>query len=759
MAQKDIQSVLQEDRVFPPSNAFVQQATLKAAELQSMYDKAASDYVGFWADLAAAEIDWKKPFTVPLDDSRAPNFRWFTDGQLNVSHNCLDVHLARRGDKVAVIFEGEPGDVRKLTYAQLHQDVCQFANALKAQGIGRDDRVIIYMPLIPEAIVSMQACARIGAVHSVVFGGFSANAVKDRIEDAGAKLVITADAGWRGGNAVELKAAVDKALSEGCDSVQRVIVYRRTGTPCEMRAGRDVWWHDAISGKPVSCDPEWVDAEHPLFLLYTSGSTGKPKGIQHCSAGYLLNAKLTTRWAFDLKDDDVYWCTADVGWVTGHTYVAYGPLAAGATVFMYEGAPTFPDGGRFWKMCQTYGVSIFYTAPTAIRALMKLGDAVPGKYDLRKLRVLGTVGEPINPEAWMWYHRVIGGERCPIVDTWWQTETGAAMMAPIPGVTATKPGSCTKPLPGIFADIVDEDGRPVRTPDAGGYLVIKRPWPSMLRTIWGDNDRYIKTYWEKFRNRYYVAGDSARRDKDGYYWIMGRIDDVLNIAGHRLGTMEIESALVAHPKVAEAAVVSKPHDIKGESAFAYVVLNVPKPRGAAAKVLIDELRGWVGDQLSPIAKPDEIRLTENLPKTRSGKIMRRLLRAVARGEEITQDMSTLENPAILDQLRGVDSDGPAKAAAAPTKTVKQAAKKSAKKVAKKTAKKAAKKIPAKAVKKATKRAVKKAAKRPAKTAARAAKPTSAAQRKAVTRKSAPKTKFAPKRAKPSRPKGSARRKK
>jgi acetyl-CoA synthetase len=721
MAQRDIQSVLQEDRIFPPSKAFVEQATLKAAELQSMYDKAAADYVGFWADLAVAEIDWQRPFTVPLDDSRAPNFRWFTDGQLNVSHNCLDVHLARRGDKVAVIFEGEPGDVRKLTYAQLHQDVCQFANALKELGVGRGDRVIIYMPLIPEAIVSMLACARIGAVHSVVFGGFSANAVKDRIEDAGAKLVITADAGWRGGHAVELKAAVDKALSEGCKSVQRVIVYRRTGTPCEMRAGRDVWWHDATAGKSVSCDPEWLDAEHPLFLLYTSGSTGKPKGIQHCSAGYLLNAKLTTKWAFDLKDEDIYWCTADVGWVTGHTYVVYGPLAAGATVFMYEGAPTYPDGGRFWKMCQTHGVSIFYTAPTAIRALMKLGDAVPGKYDLRKLRVLGSVGEPINPEAWMWYHRVIGAERCPIVDTWWQTETGAAMMAPIPGVTATKPGSCTKPLPGIFADIVDEDGRPVKTPDAGGYLVIKRPWPSMLRTIWGDNDRYIKTYWEKFKNRYYVAGDSARRDKDGYYWIMGRIDDVLNIAGHRLGTMEIESALVAHPKVAEAAVVSKPHDIKGESAFAYVVLNVPRPQGAAAQALINELRGWVGDQLSPIAKPDEIRLTDNLPKTRSGKIMRRLLRAVARGEEITQDMSTLENPAILDQLRGLAPAPSAKPVAAPKKAAKPAAKKAAT-------------TPAKAPKKVLRNAPRKAAKRRlVKKAKRAAKP---ANRKAAVRKAA-----------------------
>ena len=678
MAQKNIQSVLQEDRVFPPSAAFAKQATLKAAELTRMHARAADDYVGFWADLAAAEIEWYRPFTIPLDDSRAPNYRWFTDGRLNVSHNCLDVHLAARADKVAIIFEGEPGDIRKLTYAQLHQEVCRFANALKAQGIAQGDRVIIYMPLIPEAVVAMLACARIGAVHSVVFGGFSANAVKDRIEDAGAKLVITADAGWRGGQHVELKAAVDKALAEGCESVEKVIVYRRTGTACGMRPDRDLWWHDAIAGQRVVCEPEWIDAEHPLFLLYTSGSTGKPKGIQHSSAGYLLNAKLTTKWAFDLKDSDVYWCTADVGWITGHTYVVYGPLAAGATLFLYEGAPTFPDGGRFWRMCQAHGISIFYTAPTAIRALMKLGDALPAKSDLRKLRVLGTVGEPINPEAWMWYHRIIGGERCPIVDTWWQTETGAAMMAPVPGVTATKPGSCTQPFPGIFADIVDEEGRPVKKPNAGGYLVIKRPWPSMLRTIWGDNERYIKTYWEKFNNHYYVAGDSARRDADGYYWIMGRIDDVLNIAGHRLGTMEIESALVAHPKVAEAAVVAKPHEIKGESAFAYVVLNVPRPQGAAAIALTEELRAWVADQLSPIAKPDEIRLTDNLPKTRSGKIMRRLLRAVARGEEITQDMSTLENPAILEQLRGAVPATAAKPSAAKQPAVPQ---KSAKKQA------------------------------------------------------------------------------
>jgi acetyl-CoA synthetase len=662
MAEKDIQSVLQEDRVFPPSARFRKAAALQADELQAMYAKAERDHVGFWADLARAEIEWHKPFTVSLDTDRAPNYRWFTDGRLNVSHNCLDVNLRERGGKTAIVFEGEPGDVRKLTYAELHGEVCRFANALKDIGIGRGDRVVIYMPLIPEAVVAMQACARIGAIHSVVFGGFSSNAVKDRIEDAGAKLVITADGGWRGGHALELKRAVDKALADGCPSVQNVIVYRRTGGDCPMRAGRDHWWHDAVSGQSAACEPEWVEAEHPLYLLYTSGSTGKPKGIQHSSAGYLLNAKMTTRWVFDLKEDDVFWCTADVGWVTGHTYVAYGPLAAGATILMYEGAPTFPDGGRFWEICEAHGVTILYTAPTAIRALMKLGDAVPAKYDLRKLRLLGSVGEPINPEAWMWYHQVIGAGRCPIVDTWWQTETGAIMMTPLPGDTPTKPGSCTKPLPGIFADIVDDEGRPVAKPDGGGYLVITRPWPSMLRTIWGDNERYLSTYWEKFQNRYYVAGDSARRDKDGYYWIMGRIDDVLNVAGHRLGTMEIESALVAHPLVAESAVVGKPHEIKGESVFAYVVLNVPRPEGTAAKSLIEELRAWVGEQLSPIAKPDEIRLTDNLPKTRSGKIMRRLLRSIARGEEITQDMSTLENPGILEQLRG-GSAAPVPAAA------------------------------------------------------------------------------------------------
>ncbi len=644
--------------MFPPPKAFAKNAGLKPAALAALHAKAAEDYVGFWADLAVAEIAWHKPFTVPLDDADAPNYRWFADGELNVSLFCLDANLAARGDKTAILFEGEPGDVRTLSYRQLHADVSRLANALKSRGIAPGDRVVIYMPLIPEAVVAMQACARIGAVHSVVFGGFSANAVKDRIEDAGAKLVITADGGWRGGGRIELKKAVDKALAEGCATVESVIVYRRVGGACDMKPGRDHWWHDTIAAESDHCDPVWVGAEHPLFLLYTSGSTGKPKGIQHASGGYLLNAKLTSRWTFDLKDTDVFWCTADVGWVTGHTYVAYGPLAAGATIVMYEGAPNYPDGGRFWKICEDHGVTIFYTAPTAIRALMKMGDATPARYDLSKLRLLGSVGEPINPEAWMWYHRVIGKGRCPIVDTWWQTETGAIMMTPVPGVTATKPGSCTKPFPGIFADIVDDEGRPVKQADAGGYLVIKRPWPSMLRTIWGDNQRYLDTYWSRFQNRYYVAGDSAHRDADGYYWIMGRIDDVLNVAGHRLGTMEIESALVAHPKVAEAAVVAKPHEIKGESVFAYVVLNGERPTGAAAAALIASLRDWVGEQLSPIAKPDDIRLTDNLPKTRSGKIMRRLLRSIARGEQITSDVSTLENPAILEQLRGVPDAAP-----------------------------------------------------------------------------------------------------
>jgi acetyl-CoA synthetase len=661
MADKNIQSVLLEERTFPPSPAFTARARIKPADLESLHRRAREDYVGFWAELGARELTWQTPFTVALDGEHAPNYRWFTDGRLNASFNCLDIHLSERGHKTAVIFEGEPGDVRRLSYRELHAEVCRFANALKAQGVGAGDRVIIYMPLVPEILVAMHACNRIGAIHSVVFGGFSAPALKDRIEDTEAKVVITADGGWRGGQAIELKAAADKALASGCRSVKKVIVLRRTGKKVAMQPQRDLWWHDAIEGQAPACEPEWVPAEHPLFLLYTSGSTGKPKGIQHATGGYLLGVKLTTQWIFDLRDDDVFWCTADVGWVTGHSYVAYGPLAAGATIVLYEGAPNVPDGGRFWKNCQTHGVTVFYTAPTAIRALMKLGDALPAKYDLSRLRLLGTVGEPINPEAWIWYERVIGKGRCPIVDTWWQTETGAILISPVPGVTATKPGSCTRPLPGIDADIVDDHG--VSVASAGGYLVIRKPWPSMLRTIWRDNARYLSAYWEKFNNRCYVAGDSAHRDKDGYFWIMGRMDDVLKVSGHRLGTMEIESALVAHPRVAEAAVVGKPHDVKGESVFAYVVCRGPRPSGDTS-ALVKELRNWVGEQLGAIAKPDDIRFADNLPKTRSGKIMRRLLKSIARGEEITQDVSTLENPAILEQLRGAEPAPPPKSAAA-----------------------------------------------------------------------------------------------
>jgi len=681
MAHEDIQSVLLEERSFPPPAEFAALARIRRADADALYKQAGADYLGFWSELARRELVWQTPFTETLDDSRAPNFRWFSDGRLNVSYNCLDVHLAERGHQTAIVFEGEPGDTRRLSYRELHAEVCRCANALKAQGVRRGDRVVIYMPLVPEIVVAMQACARIGAIHSVVFGGFSATSLKDRIEDAGAKLLITADGGWRGGKVTELKVAADQALAAGCPTIERVIVYRRTGNPVPMNARRDVWWHDAVEGQPPVCEAEPVEAEHPLFLLYTSGSTGKPKGIQHSSAGYLLGAKLTMQWVFDLRADDVFWCTADVGWVTGHSYVAYGPLAMGTRIVMYEGAPTWPDGARLWKICQEHGVTIFYTAPTAIRALMKLGDELPARYDLTRLRLLGSVGEPINPEAWMWYQRVIGGGRCPIVDTWWQTETGAIMISPLPGATATKPGSCTRALPGIAADIVDNRGRAVTRADTGGYLVIRKPWPSMLRTIWGDNQRYLNTYWRKFQNRFYVAGDSARRDKDGYYWIMGRIDDVLNVAGHRLGTMEVESALVSHPRVAEAAVVGKPHEIKGEAIFAYVVCRGERPTGDTRAFVI-ELREWVSKELGAIAKPEEIRFADNLPKTRSGKIMRRLLRALARGEEMTQDISTLENPAILDQLRGVESHRPPAAAA---KSRRQPARRARSTAAKKTA--------------------------------------------------------------------------
>ena len=652
MSGIEISSVLTENRLFKPSAEFTAKARLKPDDLKALYQQAEDDYEGFWANQAKQHIDWHTPFTKTLDDSNAPHFRWFTDGSMNVSYNCIDRHLENKAEKTAIIFEGEGGDVQHISYQQLHDDVCQFANALKTKGVQKGDRVVIYMPMVPEAVVAMQACARIGAIHSVVFGGFSAESLRDRIEDARAVMLITADGGTRGGKIVELKEAADKALANGCDSIKHVIVLKRSGHTINMQDNRDTWWADAIADQSTDCIPEWVNAEDPLFLLYTSGSTGKPKGIQHSSAGYLLNAITTNLWVFDLQDHDIFWCTADVGWITGHTYVAYGPLAAGATIVMYEGAPVIPDAGRFWKMCEQHKVTIFYTAPTAIRALMKFGDEFPNKYDLSSIRLLGTVGEPINPEAWMWYHTVIGKERCPIVDTWWQTETGANVLSPIPGVTATKPGSCTLALPGMDVDVVNEEGISITEANTGGYLVIKKPWPSMLRTIWGDDQRYIDTYFPKFDGKYYLAGDSARRDADGYFWIMGRIDDVLNVAGHRLGTMEVESALVAHEAVVEAAVVGRPHDVKGEAIVAFVICKGDRLVGEEAEKMVAELRNWVSEQIGPIAKPDDIRFADGLPKTRSGKIMRRLLRTIAAGEEITSDISTLENEAVVAQLQG-----------------------------------------------------------------------------------------------------------
>lgn len=646
---QNIESILHEDRVFPPPAEFTQQANVTPELYQQMLKKAEEDYEGFWVDLAKEKLDWSKPFTQGLDESRAPHFAWFADGELNASYNCIDRHLQEKEEKIAIIFESDEGKVTHYTYKELHDEVARFANVLKAQGVEKGDRVVIYMPMIPQAVFAMQACARIGAIHSVVFGGFSAEALKDRIEDAGAKVVVTADGGRRSGKVVPLKSAVDEALEKGADCVRKVIVYQRIGETIAMREGRDIYWHDAEAGMSNYCDPVMVEADHPLFLLYTSGSTGKPKGVQHSTGGYLLNAYLTNEWVFDLKDKDVFWCTADVGWITGHTYVAYGPLAMGMTIVMFEGVPTYPDAGRFWQVCQDHGVTVFYTAPTAIRALMKFGDDIPNQYDLSKLRLLGTVGEPINPEAWMWYYTVIGKERCPIVDTWWQTETGAHMIAPLPGVTSLKPGSCTLPLPGIDAAVLDEQGNEIPH-GSGGLLVIRKPWPSMIRTVWGDNERYQKTYFGEFGDYTYVVGDSARRDDDGYFWIMGRIDDVINVSGHRLGTMEIESALVAHTQVAEAAVVSRPHDVKGEAIVAFVVLNVEIPEGEARQALVQTLRDWVAKEIGPIAKPDDIHFGTNLPKTRSGKIMRRLLRTIAKGEVITQDTSTLEDPSILNQF-------------------------------------------------------------------------------------------------------------
>jgi acetyl-CoA synthetase len=653
MATSTIESVLQEKRVFPPAAPFVKQANISGMEAyRKLYAEFERDFEGAWARLARETLAWSKPFTNVLDETKAPFFRWFYDGELNASYNCLDRHLKTQPDKTAIIFEADDGKVTKITYQELYHEVCRFANALQAKGIKKSDRVLIYMPMSIQAVVAMQACARIAATHSVVFGGFSAKSVQERIIDAGAIAVITADGQFRGGREIPLKPVVDEAIGMGgCEIIKNVIVYKRSGSNVAMQAGRDTWWHDAVKGQPDTCDPVNVNAEHPLFILYTSGSTGKPKGIQHSTGGYLLWCALTMKWVFDNKPSDVFWCTADVGWVTGHSYITYGPLAVGATEVVFEGVPVYPDAGRFWKVIQDHKVNVFYTAPTAIRSLIKAGGDLPKKYDLSSLRILGTVGEPINPEAWMWYHETVGGGRCPIVDTWWQTETGGHLISPLPGATPTKPGSATFPLPGIFADIVDETGNPVGR-GKGGILVIKRPWPSMLRTIWGDAERYKKTYWpDDFKGKLYLAGDGASTDEEGYFRIVGRIDDVLNVSGHRLGTMEIESALVSKTDlVAEAAVVGRPDDVTGEAVCAFVVLKRSRPTGEEARQIANELRNWVAKEIGPIAKPKDIRFGDNLPKTRSGKIMRRLLRSIAKGEAITQDVSTLENPAILEQL-------------------------------------------------------------------------------------------------------------
>ena len=640
----NIESILTENRSFPPPATFSAQANISSEEqYQELWQRAKDDPAGFWGDMAE-NLTWFKRWDTVMD-GEMPNTKWFTGGKINVSYNCIDRHLeTERRNKAAIIWEGEPGDTRVLRYQDLHREVCKFANVLKHLGVESGDRVTLYMPMIPELTIAMLACTRIGAIHSIIFGGFSADAVADRNNDARARVVITADGGWRRGKELPLKVAVDASL-EKSPSVEKVVVVRRTGGNVDMVPDRDFWWHDLMQDASAECEAVQLDSEHPLFILYTSGSTGKPKGVMHTTAGYLLGTTMTSKWVFDLKEDDTYWCTADIGWITGHSYICYGPLSNGASVVMYEGAPNWPDQGRFWEIVEKYQVSIFYTAPTAIRTFIKWGNEWPEKHDLSSLRLLGTVGEPINPEAWMWYHEVIGQERCPIVDTWWQTETGGIMISPLPGVTATKPGSCARPLPGVVPDIVSEKGESLG-PNQGGLLVMAQPWPHMLRTLYGDHDRFVETYFSTIEGRYF-AGDGARRDEDGYIWVMGRVDDVINVSGHRLSTMEVESALVAHPKVAEAAVVGFPHEIKGEGICCFVTLK----NDDGTEELKAELIQYVRTQIGAMATPDQIRFAASVPKTRSGKIMRRLLRDIAAGRESTQDTSTLEDYAVLAKLR------------------------------------------------------------------------------------------------------------
>ncbi len=640
-----IDTVMHESRLFPPSAEFASQARIKSLdEYQALWDQAKADPAAFWAELARDELHWFEPFKEALVWNE-PDAQWFVGGKTNVSYNCLDRNIEQgHGDRTAIIWEGEPGDSLTLTYAELHTQVCKFANCMTKLGVGQGDVVSIYMPMVPELAIAMLACARIGAIHSVIFAGFSAEAIADRNNDASAKLQITADAGWRRGKPLPLKQIVDEALAKS-PSVEKCVVLNRVNQTVDMQEGRDHWWHELMEEASDDCPATPLDSEAPLFILYTSGSTGKPKGIKHTTAGYNLYVKKSFQWVFDHRDDDIFWCTADCGWVTGHSYIVYGPLSAGATCMMYEGAPNHPDESRFWEIVEKYKVTIFYTAPTAIRAFIKWGDEHVEKHDLSSLRLLGTVGEGINPEAWMWYHEKIGGERCPIVDTWWQTETGGIMMSPLPGAIATKPGSCTKPLPGIIPEIVDESGQPVEA-NQGGWLTIAHPWPGMLRGIWGDDNRYKEVYWSKVPGKY-LAGDNARCDEDGYYWIMGRIDDVLNVSGHRLSTIEIESALVSHPNVAEAAAVGRPHELKGEAIAVFVTVKDTEPSDELRQVLKQHVRKEIG----ALAQPDDIRFTASLPKTRSGKIMRRLLKDIAAGKETVGDTSTLEDYSVLASLR------------------------------------------------------------------------------------------------------------